>query len=63
MVLENARIFLVSGFEEKLVRRMFMEPYPAAQAAYDAALNIMGQDAGVIVMPFGGSTLPEHSGR
>lgn len=59
MVLQKARIFLVSDMEDDFVRTIFMEPYHTVQEAFDEAMKIKGQDASVIVMPFGGSTLPK----
>ncbi|MBR4289907.1 MAG: nickel-dependent lactate racemase [Oscillospiraceae bacterium] len=58
MVLENADIYLVSEMEPELVRKSFLKPYHSAQAAYDAAVEKLGAQASVIVMPYGGSTLP-----
>ena len=58
MVLEQAEICLVSELEPDFVRQIFLEPYPTAQAAVDHAFEKMGPDATVIVMPWGGSTLP-----
>jgi nickel-dependent lactate racemase len=59
MVLEKARIFLVSDLEPNFVRSIFLEPFTDAQEAVDAAFSKLGRDARVILMPFGGSTLPE----
>ena len=59
MVLQKARIFLVSDMEDDFVKTIFMEPYHTVQEAFDEAMKIKGQDASVIVMPFGGSTLPK----
>lgn len=58
MVLENAKIKLVSEMDSELVKSIFMEPYTSVQEAFDDALKEQGEDAKVIVMPFGGSTLP-----
>lgn len=57
-VLKKARIFLVSQMDADYVRSIFMEPYASAQSAMDAALAEKGADARVLVMPYGGSTLP-----
>ena len=35
-----------------------MEPYGTVQEAFDDAMKKQGADASVIVMPYGGSTLP-----
>lgn len=58
MVLEHADIYLVSEMSPALVSSIFMKPFSSVQAAYDAAVEKLGADAGVIVMPYGGSTLP-----
>ena len=58
MVLEHARVFLVSEMDEQLVRACFLEPYSNAQAAFDEAFRILGSHAKVLAMPYGGSTLP-----
>lgn len=58
LVMEKARIFMVSDLEEALVRSIHLEPYATVQAAFDAALAAMGPEAGVLVMPDAGSTLP-----
>lgn len=58
MVLENAQIFLVSDLEPDLVRRIFMKPFDNVQEAFDCALREKGAGAEVLVMPYGGSTLP-----
>ena len=58
MVLERAEIYLVSDMEPDFVKTLFMEPYSTIQEAFDTAMNKQGADASVIVMPYGGSTLP-----
>ncbi len=58
MVLQNANIKLVSEMDPDKVRSIFMEPYADLQSAVDDAFARHGEDASVIVMPYGGSTLP-----
>ena len=58
MVLEDADIYLVSELDPAFVEGIFLTPFSTVQDALDAALNKCGGDAGVIVMPYGGSTLP-----
>ena len=58
MVLKNADIYLVSDMAPEFVRSIFMKPFSTVQEAYDAAVGKLGGDASVIVMPYGGSTLP-----
>lgn len=57
-VLVKARIFLVSDLPASLVRGAMMEPAESIQAALDTAFSQLGSDASVLVMPYGGSTLP-----
>lgn len=61
MVLERCDVFLVSDMEPGFVRSIFLTPFGGAQEALDAAFSRLGPDASVLVMPFGGSTLPRPS--
>jgi nickel-dependent lactate racemase len=58
LVLNNARIFLVSEMKHDFVKSIFMEPYSDLQKAFDDAFLAFEKNASVIVMPYGGSTLP-----
>ena len=58
LVLEKARIMLVSDLDETLVKSIHLKPVPTAEQAVAQALDILGNDASIIVMPYGGSTLP-----
>lgn len=59
MVLEHAEICLVSELQPDFVKELFMQPYSDVQEAFDAVLPKYGEDAKVILMPYGGSTLPK----
>ena len=59
MVLEYADIYMVSEMEPEFVSKIFLKPFCSVQAALDAAFEKLGKDASVIVMPYGGSTLPK----
>ncbi len=61
MVLEHADIYLVSDLDPAFVETLFMTPFDTVQSAYDAAATKLGADASVLVMPYGGSTLPRVS--
>jgi len=63
MVLERAEIDLVSDLDPEFVRRVFLQPWPTAQEALDHAFEKLGPAATVIVMPWGGSTLPRVIGE
>lgn len=58
MVLERAKIFLVSEMPDALTEKCFLTPFPTAQAALDEAFRQLGKSATVLAMPYGGSTLP-----
>jgi len=58
MVQAKANIFIVSDMDADFVRSLFFEPFDCAQTAMDTALERKGEAARVIVMPYGGSTLP-----
>ncbi|HYE82645.1 MAG TPA: nickel-dependent lactate racemase [Clostridia bacterium] len=58
MVLAKARVFLVSDLEDAFVRSIFLEPYKSAEEALNEAFKALGSKAKVLVMPYGGSTLP-----
>ena len=62
MVMEKANIKLVSEMDDETVRSVFMEPYSDLQSAVDDAFaeqrERIGGEPSVIIMPYGGSTLP-----
>lgn len=62
MVLQKAQILLYSDLPGDLVRQCHLRPCEDLQAALDQALTQYGSDATVIVMPYGGSTLPQIEG-
>lgn len=59
MVLQKAKIFLVSDLDDELVKNIFLEPYDSLQSALDSATELLGKDSKIIAMPYGGSTLPK----
>lgn len=58
MVQQKADIYLVSSMDKAFVGSLHFTPFASIQNALDAALDARGKDANVIVMPYGGSTLP-----
>ncbi|MBQ6583492.1 MAG: nickel-dependent lactate racemase [Mogibacterium sp.] len=57
-VCEKADVYLVSDLEDSLVREIFMTPYASVSEAYAEAVSKLGPEASVLVMPYGGSTVP-----
>lgn len=58
LVLRDAEIYLVSEMDRRFVENIFLRPFDTVQSALDAAFAKLGEDASVLVMPYGGSTLP-----
>jgi len=63
LVLKNADIYLVSDMPAELTESCFMKPFSNAQKAVDEAFKKCGSNAEVIIMPYGGSTLPSASDK
>lgn len=58
MVMENASISLVSEFSPEFTRKIFMTPFVDLESALQQAIEEQGAQARILVMPYGGSTLP-----
>lgn len=58
LILEHAEIYLVSEMDPALVSDIFMKPYSSVQKALEDALKKHGKEAKILIMPYGGSTLP-----
>ncbi len=58
LVLEKSDIYLVSEMSDDFVKSIFLTPYKTVQDAFNAALQKIGKDASVLVLPWAGSTLP-----
>ena len=48
----------ISDMDEETVKKTFLKPYKDLNKAYEDALKKIGNNAKVIAMPYGGSTLP-----
>lgn len=62
MILQKAKIFMVSDLEDELVRKINFEPFATVQDAVDAALKQLGEDSQIMMLPVAGSTLPIYKG-
>ena len=58
MVLQKADIFLVSDLPEELVKSIHLNPCNDTVDALERAYKKCGEGAKVLIMPYGGSTLP-----
>ena len=61
LVLEKAKIMLVSDLPDDFAKKVFMDPKHSVTEALNDAFALLGDDAKVIVMPYGGSTLPTEA--
>ena len=58
MVMQRCDIYLVSDMDPAFVESLHFTPFSTLDEAYGAAKHKLGDDASVILMPYGGSTLP-----
>ena len=61
--LERGEVVLVSSMDDEDVKQAFMRPSASVAEALDYALTKHGKDASIIVIPYGGSTLPVAGGK
>jgi nickel-dependent lactate racemase len=59
MVSNKASIWMVSDLPEEIVKLLFATPFNKLDKAIHEALLKLGKDSRILVMPVGGSTLPE----
>lgn len=60
MVLQKAKIYMVSDLEDELIRKIHFTPFKTIQAAIDAALKELGDGSQIMLMPVAGSTLARY---
>lgn len=58
LVEKKARVFIVSNMPRQMSKKLYMEPFDSMEEALSSAFSQLGQDASVLLMPHGGSTLP-----
>ncbi len=54
----NSEIYLVSNLKEEIKTKLFIKNFNSLEAAFANALKAQGEKTKVLVMPYGGSTLP-----
>jgi nickel-dependent lactate racemase len=59
LIEKRASIYLVSSLPDEVVRGSRITPFASVQAAIDAALQTLGQDSQVLVLPIASSILPK----
>ncbi len=63
LVSKKVDIYLVSDLPDDFVKSIHLTPFAGVRDALDAAFEKLGKDAGVLVMPYAGSTLPQYAGE
>jgi nickel-dependent lactate racemase len=58
----NNEIYLVSNLADEIKRKLFIKNFNSLEEAFSNAVKIQGEKAKVLVIPFGGSTLPNYKG-
>lgn len=58
MVLQKKKAYLVSEMPDNLAKKCFFDPAKSVEEALEKALDEMGSDAKILVMPYANSTLP-----
>lgn len=61
LVMNKADVYLVSDLDDAIVKNMFMTPFKTVDDALNAAYNKLGNEAKIIIMPHGSSTLVNYN--
>jgi len=54
----DSEVYLVSNLGDEIKKSLFIKNYNSLEKAFVDAIKVQGKNAKVLVMPFGGSTLP-----
>ena len=54
----DSEIYLISNLVDEIKKKLFIKNYSSLKEAFLNALKIQGEKAKILVMPYGGSTLP-----
>lgn len=58
MVLQKVQIYMVSDLPDDPIKKINFKPFATMQQAVDFAINELGEDSKILVLPAAGSTLP-----
>jgi len=58
----DSEIYLVSNLADEIKKKLFIKNYSSLEKAFSNALKKQGEKAKVLVIPYGGSTLPNSKG-
>lgn len=57
-VLKQNEVYFISDLSEDIVKQIGFVPFNTVQEAIDSAINTLGENAKILLLPVGGSTLP-----
>jgi len=58
----NTEIYLVSNLTDEIKKNLFIKSFDSLEEAFSQAIKVQGEKAKVLVIPYGGSTLPVFKG-
>jgi len=58
----NSEIYLVSNLTDEVKKNLFIKSFDFLEEAFSKAIKVQGEEARVLVMPYGNSTLPNFKG-
>ena len=58
----NSEIYLVSNLTDKIKKNLFIRSFNSLEEAFSEAIKVQGENAKVLVIPYGNSTLPVFKG-
>ena len=59
----DSEIYLISNLAENIKKNLFIKNSKSLDEAFSEAIKIQGEKAKVLVIPYGGSTLPNYKGK
>jgi len=56
----DSEIYLVSNLTDEIKKKLFIKNYSSLEEAFSNAIKVQGEEAKVLVIPYGSSTLPNY---
>ena len=58
----DSEIYLISNLADEIKKKLFIKNFDTLEEAFSNAIKVQGEEARVLVMPYGNSTLPVFKG-
>jgi len=59
----DSEIYLVSNLPNEIKKKLFIKNFNSLEEAFSEAIKVQGENVKVLVIPYGGSTLPNYKGK